>query len=46
MSKEEILEHIREASLYLKELNISDEKYQELIDKQAKLSLLIQALMK
>ena len=46
MSKEEILEHIQEVSLILKESNISNEKYQELIDKQARLSLLIQALLK
>lgn len=46
MSKEEILEHIKEVSLLLKETNISDEKYQELINKQARLSLLIQALLK
>lgn len=46
MSKEELLEHIKEVSLLLKEANISNEKYQELIDKQARLSLLIQALVK
>ena len=37
--KRELLEHIHEVSLLLKDLDISNEKYQDLILKQAKLAL-------
>lgn len=39
LEKKELLDHILEVSLLLKDLDISNEKYQDLISKQAKLSL-------
>lgn len=42
LTKQEILDHILEISLLLRNLNISDEKYQKLIETQGKLSLIIQ----
>lgn len=39
MEKKELSEHIHEVSLLLKDLDISNEKYQDLILKQAKLAL-------
>ena len=37
--KKMLLEHIQEVSLLLKTMNITDEKYQELITNQAKLAI-------
>ena len=37
--KKILLEHIQEVSLLLKTMNITDEKYQELITNQAKLAI-------
>lgn len=39
LEKKELSEHIHEVSLLLKDLDISNEKYQDLILKQAKLAL-------
>lgn len=39
LEKKELSEHIHEMSLLLKDLDISNEKYQDLILKQAKLAL-------
>lgn len=39
LEKKELYEHVHEVSLLLKDLNISNEKYQDLIIKQSKLAL-------
>lgn len=47
MTKEEIRElinHIRDVSLLLQTAHISNNEYQDLIEKQARLSLLLKAI--